>query len=69
MPGISQTAILTRDAGRTPVPPGEELSGLAAHGSTLCLFLSAGNMDSVVAKLLAAGRRSDTPAAVVYRAG
>ena len=64
MPGVSQTAILTRDAGRTPVPDGEELTGLAAHGSTLCLFLSVGNMRSVTDKLLAAGRPPETPAAV-----
>mgnify|MGYP000003788821 FL=1 len=69
MPGVSQTAILTRAAGRTPVPEGEELTGLAAHGSTLCLFLSVGNMRSVTDKLLAAGRSPETPAAVVYRAG
>lgn len=69
MPGVSQTAILTRDAGRTPVPEGEELSGLAAHGSTLCLFLSVGNMQGVADKLLASGRSPETPAAVVYRAG
>lgn len=69
MPGVSQTAILTRDAGRTPVPEGEDLTGLAAHGSTLCLFLSVGNMQSVTDKLLAAGRSPETPAAVVYRAG
>ena len=53
MPGITQTAILTRAAGRTPVPEAEELSKLAAHGTTLCLFLSVGDMKSVTA-----GRRA-----------
>lgn len=69
MPGITQTAILTRAAGRTPVPEGEELAKLAAHGTTLCLFLSVGDMERVTAALLAAGRSPGTPAAVVYRAG
>ncbi len=69
MPGITQTAILTRAAGRTPVPEPEELSKLAAHGTTLCLFLSVGDMEKVVSALLAAGRSPETPAAVVYRAG
>ena len=69
MPGITQTAILTRAAGRTPVPEAEELSKLAAHGTTLCLFLSVGDMEKVVSSLLAAGRSPETPAAVVYRAG
>ena len=68
MPEISQTVILTRDAGRTPVPAGEELTSLAAHGSTLCLFLSVSDMDSLCRKLLAAGRPPETAAAVVYRA-
>ncbi len=69
MPGITQTAILTRASGRTPVPDAEELSKLAAHGTTLCLFLSVGDMEKVVSSLLAAGRSPETPAAVVYRAG
>ena len=69
MPGVSQTAILTRDAGRTPVPEKENLQSLAAHGSTLCLFLSVGDLEEVVRKVLAGGRPPETPAAVVYRAG
>lgn len=69
MPGVSQTAILTRDAGRTPVPEKENLQSLAAHGSTLCLFLSVGDLEEVVRKVLAGGRSPETPAAVVYRAG
>lgn len=68
LPGVSQTVILTRCAGRTPVPEGEALSALAAHGSTLVLFLSAGLSRQVQAELLAAGLDPDTPAAVVYKA-
>ena len=68
MPELSQSVILTRDAGRTPVPPGEELEKLAAPGGTLCLFLSAGGVPALVEKLLRAGRPPETPAAAVYRA-
>jgi len=68
MPEISQTVILTRDAGRTPVPDKESLEKLAAHDSTLCIFLSVSGMEKLCAKLLEAGRSPDTAAAVVYRA-
>ncbi len=68
MPDISQTVILTRDAGRTPVPEKESLELLAAHGSTLCIFLSVSDMEKLCRKLLDAGRSPDTAAAVVYRA-
>ena len=68
MPGLSQSVILTRDAGRTPVPEKEALDQLAAHGSTMCIFLSVGEMESLIKKLLSAGRSPSTPAAVVYRA-
>ena len=43
LPGVSQTVILTRMAGRTPVPEREEIAGLAAHGASMAIFLSAGN--------------------------
>lgn len=68
MPGLSMSVIMTRDAGRTPVPEKEELSSLAAHDCTMCIFLSVGEMHKLVEKLLAAGRVPATPAAVVYRA-
>lgn len=68
MPGLSQSAILTRDAGRTPVPDGEALEKLAACGCTLCIFLSVAGIRQLTQKLLAAGRSPQTPAAVVYRA-
>ncbi|WP_322171290.1 precorrin-4 C(11)-methyltransferase [Acutalibacter caecimuris] len=68
LPGVSQTVIITRMAGRTPVPPGESLSALAAHGATLVIFLSAGLLEEVAAALQAGGLPPDTPAALVYRA-
>lgn len=67
LPGISQTLILTRIAGRTPVPETENLADLARHGSSMAVFLSAGKMKEVTKKLLS-GFSPDTPAAVVYRA-
>ena len=68
MPELSQSVILTRAPGRTPVPPKEALGELAKHGTTLCIFLSAGEMENLCRELTAAGRSPDTPAAVVYRA-
>ena len=67
-PEVSQTVILTRAAGRTPVPAAEALSGLAGHQATLVLFLSAGLAERAVADLIAGGYPPETPAAVVYRA-
>jgi precorrin-4/cobalt-precorrin-4 C11-methyltransferase len=67
LPEVAQSVILTRMAGRTPVPEGEALSSLAAHGATLVLFLSAQMIHKVVEEL-AAGYPPDTPVAVVYRA-
>ena len=68
LPGVSQTVILTRMEGRTPVPEGEKLEALAAHQATMLIFLSAGQTGEVAEKLIAGGYPSDTPAAVVYKA-
>ena len=69
LPGVSQSVIITRMAGRTPVPEGEELSGLASHGASMAIFLSAGMLEGVREKLLAGGAYSPkTPAAIVYKA-
>lgn len=67
LPGITQTVIFTRVEGRTPVPAEEKLSKLAAHGATICIFLSIAMIDEVV-KELAEGYAPSTPVAVVYRA-
>jgi len=67
LPSISQTLILSRIAGRTPVPDGEEVESLAKHRASMALFLSVSKMDDVVEKLLE-GYPAATPAAVVYRA-
>ena len=69
LPGVSQSLIITRMAGRTPVPEGEALCRLAAHGASMALFLSAGMLRQVAEELLAGGAfRPDTPAASVYKA-
>lgn len=67
VPGGTQTVILTRQGGRTPVPPGESLEELGRHGSTMCLFLSAHLLDRAVEELLV-HYPPDTPAAIVERA-
>lgn len=68
LPELSQTVILTRMEGRTPVPEQEKLSALAAHQATMVLFLSAGHAGQVKQELLRGGIPPDTPAAVVYKA-
>ena len=66
LPTVSQTVIITRMEGRTPVPEAEQLAKLAAHGATMVIFLSIGLVDKVQQALLGSG--PDTPAAVVYKA-
>jgi precorrin-4/cobalt-precorrin-4 C11-methyltransferase len=66
-PGVSQTVIITRQAGRTPVPAGQEIAGLAAHGATMAIFLSAGDLSGTVAALRE-HYPAATAAAVVQRA-
>ncbi len=69
LPGVSQSVILTRAPGRTPVPDGESLRAFTAHGASMVLFLSCGELDAVQAELLYGGVYTpDTPAAIVYKA-
>ena len=67
LPGVSQTVILTRMEGRTPMPEGEKLLDLARHRATMVIFLSVGMLEEMCATLRQA-YRPDTPAAVVYKA-
>lgn len=67
-PGVSQTVIISRMAGRTPVPERESIRSLASHGATMVLFLSASMLPQLCAELQAGGYAPDTPAAVVVRA-
>ena len=68
LPGISQTVIITRNEGRTPVPEREKLRSLAAHQATMCIFLSITMLEAVVRELVAGGYAEDTPIAIVQRA-
>lgn len=68
LPGISQTVIITRMAGRTPVPEKEEIAKLAAHQSTMVIFLSTGMLEALSGRLIEGGYTQDTPAAIVYKA-
>ena len=68
LPGISQTVIITRMEGRTPVPEREKLAALATHGATMVIFLSMAWVDKVQAALLQGAYNDKTPAAVVYKA-
>ncbi|MBT9148670.1 MAG: precorrin-4 C(11)-methyltransferase [Dehalococcoidia bacterium] len=67
VPNISQTVIITRMEGRTPVPERESLKNLAAHQATLAIFLSISLIERVVEELLDGGYPSETPVAAVYR--
>lgn len=68
LPDVSQTVILTRMEGRTPVPSKEQIEALAAHGATMVIFLSAGQLARLSARLIAGGYAPETPAAIVYKA-
>ena len=68
LPGVSQSVIITRMEGRTPVPERENLASLAAHGATMVIFLSAGMLEGVQEALLQGAYTPSTPAAIVYKA-
>lgn len=68
LPNVSQSVILTRMEGRTPVPEKEQIEAFAAHGATMVIFLSAGQLPRLSERLIAGGYAPDTPAAIVYKA-
>lgn len=68
LPDVSQSVIITRMAGRTPVPEKEEIASLAAHQATMVVFLSTGMLEKLSERLIAGGYTADTPAAIVYKA-
>ena len=68
LPDVSQTVIITRTAGRTPVPERQSIASLAAHQATMVLFLSTSLTEKLQAELLAGGYHGETPVAVVYKA-
>ncbi len=68
-PDVSQSVVLTRTPGRTPMPESEDAAAFARTGATLVFFLSTGNIDDLMGRLMKEGKlAADTPAAVVYRA-
>ena len=68
LPGISQSLIITRMEGKTPVPEPEKIEKLASHNASMAIYLSAGMLDELQEKLLEGGYEPDTPAAIVYKA-
>jgi precorrin-4/cobalt-precorrin-4 C11-methyltransferase len=68
LPGVSQTVIISRTAGRTPVPEKEAIEKLAVHQATMVLFLSAGQLPKLQKELMDGGYPADTPAAICYKA-
>lgn len=68
LPDVSQTVIITRMAGRTPVPEKEEISKLASHQATMVIFLSTGMLEQLSERLMEGGYTADTEAAIVYKA-
>ncbi len=68
LPNVSQTIIITRMEGRTPMPPKEKLVSLAQHQATMCIFLSVQAIDEVMKQLTDGGYAPDTPVAIVVRA-
>jgi len=68
LPELSQTVILTRLAGRTPVPERENLASLASHRATLVIYLSVQQLEKVVAEVVP-WYGLDTPVVVAYRVG
>lgn len=68
LPDISQSVIITRMEGRTPVPSKESIQSFAAHEATMVVFLSTGMLEELSRRLIEGGYREDTPAAIVYKA-
>lgn len=68
LPDVSQTVIITRMQGRTPVPEKESIASLASHKASMVLFLSTGLLKELEIELIKGGYSKDTPAAIVYKA-
>lgn len=68
LPGISQSVVITRMAGKTPVPERESIASFASHGATMVIFLSTGLIKELSLELVQGGYSSETPAAIVYKA-
>lgn len=68
LPGVSQTVILTRMEGRTPVPEKENIEHLAKIQASMAIFLSSSMMEELARRLIKGGYPASTKAAIVYKA-
>lgn len=68
LPGLSQSLVITRMAGRTAVPEKESIESWAAHNATMAIYLSTGMLEELSRRLVAGGYSGDTPAAIIYKA-
>ena len=68
LPNVSQSVIITRMEGRTPVPPRQKIADYEAHNATMVIFLSAGMLEKLSSELIKGGYTAETPAAIVYKA-
>lgn len=68
VPEVSQSLVITRLEGRTPVPPLEQLESFAAHQTSMAIYLSVQRINRVAERLIEGGYPADTPVAVIYKA-
>ncbi|MEG1159685.1 MAG: precorrin-4 C(11)-methyltransferase [Acidaminococcaceae bacterium] len=68
LPNVSQSVIITRMEGRTPVPDKQKIADYAKHNATMVIFLSSGMLEKLEKELIAGGYIAETPAAIVYKA-
>ena len=68
LPNVSQSVIITRMEGRTPVPNKQKIADYAAHKATMVIFLSSSMLEKLQTELIKGGYSEDTPAAIVYKA-
>ena len=68
LPNVSQSVIITRMAGRTPVPEKESIESFASHNATMVIFLSTSMLEELSKRLVSGGYKKETPAAIVYKA-
>ncbi len=68
VPEVSQSLVITRLEGRTPVPPLEQLESFAAHQTSMAIYLSVQRIHRVAERLIEGGYPADTPVAVIYKA-
>ena len=68
LPNVSQSVIITRMEGRTPVPNKQKIADYAAHKATMVIFLSSGMLEKLQKELIKGGYSEGTPAAIVYKA-